>query len=104
MAFARFRTDSMASEGEHCSGRREGEQEARMSTLMIACPKTGQPISTGIETDGRSFDQLPDVLSRSRCPTCGSEHVWWTREAWLSDRPKVTIPQPVLPPQLNKGV
>jgi hypothetical protein len=59
-----------------------------MATLLIMCPVTDSPISTGIETDQSSVDRLPDVLSRTRCPKCGREHVWWPREAWLSDAPK----------------
>jgi endogenous inhibitor of DNA gyrase (YacG/DUF329 family) len=55
-----------------------------MAVVMITCPNTGRPVSTGIESDPRSFACLPDVLSHSKCPHCGSEHVWWTREAWLA--------------------
>jgi hypothetical protein len=56
-----------------------------MSALMILCPKSGQPIPTGIETDELSFQQIPDVLSRARCPVCGLDHAWWKREAWLAN-------------------
>jgi hypothetical protein len=55
-----------------------------MSTITIQCPRTGQPISTGIETDEYSFTQLPgDVPSHARCPLCGQAHVWRKRDAWL---------------------
>ncbi len=54
-----------------------------MSSVMIKCPATGQPVCTGIETDSETFDGLPDVLSRSTCPLCGVDHSWWKREAWL---------------------
>jgi hypothetical protein len=63
-----------------------------MCTVLVACPTTGKPVSTGIETDRASFERLPNVLSRSRCPHCGIEHQWWTREAWLSDRDGVWSP------------
>jgi hypothetical protein len=63
-----------------------------MCTVMVTCPTTGKSISTGIETDRITFDQLPNVLSHSRCPHCGIEHPWWTREAWLSDREGVWSP------------
>ena len=56
-----------------------------MGTVMIRCPGTGEDISTGIETDSLSFARLPDVLTHSRCPACGLEHVWWKREAWLTE-------------------
>ena len=60
-----------------------------MAILMIKCPHTGRPISTGIEVDPQSFATLPDVLSRVKCPECGLDHAWWTREAWLDDPGKV---------------
>jgi hypothetical protein len=43
-----------------------------MGVIMVRCPRTGLAISTGIETDPYSFDQLPDdVLSHTQCPHCG---------------------------------
>jgi hypothetical protein len=59
-----------------------------MGALMITCPNTGQPISTGIETDEYSLKQIDDVPSRTRCPFCGLDHVWWKREAWLTGQPE----------------
>jgi hypothetical protein len=55
-----------------------------MGVVMITCPTTGRAATTGIETDQRSFDALPDILSTTKCPHCGAAHVWWTREAWLA--------------------
>ena len=46
-----------------------------MLSLMIRCPHTGQPISTGIETDEYSLKQIDDVPSRTRCPICGRSHM-----------------------------
>jgi hypothetical protein len=43
-----------------------------MGVVMITCPNTGRAVHTGIETDQRSFDALPDTLSRSKCPHCGA--------------------------------
>lgn len=54
-----------------------------MGIVTIRCPSIGQQVSTGIETDRASFDALPDVLARTRCPACGLEHSWWKREAVL---------------------
>jgi len=66
-----------------------------MGLVMIRCPRTGRAVPTGIETDARSFAALPDKPVKSRCPVCGSVHVWWTREAWLAadgegDLPPIT--------------
>ena len=57
-----------------------------MASLMIKCPHTGQPISTGIETDEYSLNQIADVPGRTRCPICGLDHTWWKREAWLANQ------------------
>ena len=56
-----------------------------MGAVMIACPHTGKVLYTGIDTDAVTFNRLPDVPTPSPCPYCGFEHMWWKREAWLSD-------------------
>jgi hypothetical protein len=56
-----------------------------MGILLIKCPHTGRPISTGIEVDRKSFLSLPDTLSYLTCTECGLVHAWWTREAWLEE-------------------
>jgi hypothetical protein len=64
-----------------------------MSTLMIRCPKTGQSIPTGIETDHFSFRQMPELPTRARCPVCGIDHLWWKSEAWLAEYPPYGSPR-----------
>ena len=54
-----------------------------LSVLMVRCPKSGRELSTGIEMDTATFEQLPDIRSQIMCPICKLEHVWSTREAWL---------------------
>jgi hypothetical protein len=56
-----------------------------MGTVMIRCPRTGQAVSTEIETEPSVFDRLPLVPSRLHCPFCGEEHVWTANDAWLSE-------------------
>ena len=51
-----------------------------MGSLLIKCPHSGRPISTGIEIEADSLLNLPDVLSHVKCPECRLEHAWWTRE------------------------
>jgi hypothetical protein len=65
-----------------------------MAVLLIKCPHTDRPISTGIEIDGaETLANLPDVLSHVKCPECGLEHARWTREAWLQDLLEVPPPK-----------
>jgi hypothetical protein len=63
-----------------------------MAILLIKLPHTGRPISTGIEIDPDSFANLPEVLSYMKCPECGLDHAWWTREAWLGEAVEVAAP------------
>jgi hypothetical protein len=60
-----------------------------MGVLLIKCPQTGKAVPTGIEVDPKSFANLPDVLSYLKCPECGLDHAWWTREAWLEKRGEI---------------
>jgi hypothetical protein len=54
-----------------------------MLQIMLTCARTGQFVSTGIETDLETFITLPDVVSQLRCPACAGTHFWTKRETWL---------------------
>ena len=73
-----------------------------MGVVMIACPRTGRAVSTGIETDPNSFASLPDEPARTKCPACDRVHVWWKREAWLSVDGGGDIPPAEAPAQPAK--
>jgi hypothetical protein len=63
-----------------------------MGILLIRCPYTRRPISTGVEIEQQQLLALPDSLSYVTCPECGLSHAWWTREAWLEDVVEVKAP------------
>ena len=42
-------------------------------------------LSTGILTDEASLKLLSQEFNRSRCPHCGVEHSWWSRDAKFVD-------------------
>jgi hypothetical protein len=54
-----------------------------MLKLMIECSRTGRLISTGIETDARSFACLTTFQARTFCPDCNRNHVWSKNEVCL---------------------
>lgn len=54
-----------------------------MGVLMIQCPSTGRPVSTGIEM--LAIEQLPMVIAKARCPACGQVHEWTKDDAWLAN-------------------
>jgi hypothetical protein len=60
-----------------------------MGAVLITCSNTGREFSTGILAEEDTFNCMPDVLARSRCPYCGLQHSWWKRDARYVD----SIPQ-----------
>jgi predicted RNA-binding Zn-ribbon protein involved in translation (DUF1610 family) len=62
-----------------------------MGIVVVKCPLTGRPFSTGIQVEREDFETLQqDSMTTSRCPHCGQEHIWWTREARCIDGPLPT--------------
>ena len=59
-----------------------------MCLIMIRCPRSGQEVWTGVETDPDTFQTIPHHLFYASCQHCGLEHAWWRDEAWLVDAPE----------------
>jgi len=58
-----------------------------MGTILFECPKTGRPVSTGIETEPISFCRLSETWLEVYCPLCGHFHgakVWLAPETSAS--------------------
>jgi hypothetical protein len=55
-----------------------------MWTIMITCPTTGRPISTGILTDQANFSRLTHLPGTMLCTDCGERHQWAVSYAWLA--------------------
>jgi endogenous inhibitor of DNA gyrase (YacG/DUF329 family) len=63
-----------------------------MAMVMFTCPKSGKPVSTGIETDEQSFDALVGAIKSKGngkaksvpCPHCGKAHSWSSGSAYLA--------------------
>jgi hypothetical protein len=56
-----------------------------MGIVMINCPETRRPISTGIAVDRATFHSTPVFFSRTLCPHCDKEHEWFAKNAWVCD-------------------
>jgi len=56
-----------------------------MGELMIRCPKTGKPVSTGIHMERGKFRSMPVFFSTSYCASCGGSHEWFARDAWMCE-------------------
>jgi hypothetical protein len=57
-----------------------------MGTVMIVCPATRRPISTGIEADRSEFGRSLVFFAATRCGFCDEDHRWFAREAWVEER------------------
>jgi hypothetical protein len=60
-----------------------------MGVVTILCPRTGERVSTGLETDAATFEAIEEIRSTVKCWACGGEHAWSKRWASLvaEDRP-----------------
>lgn len=56
-----------------------------MAMVLIRCPKTNLPVTTGLFMDSSSFESatLGDEDTRLKCPICREIHVWRKEEAYL---------------------
>ena len=48
---------------------------------MIRCLKTWTPVTTGIYIERARFRVVPVFFSNSFCPSCGTSHEWFARDA-----------------------
>jgi predicted RNA-binding Zn-ribbon protein involved in translation (DUF1610 family) len=55
-----------------------------MQRLRFICPKTGQEIDVGIDSEIGTLLRIRDQEVRARCPACGEHHQWQIRDAHLS--------------------
>jgi hypothetical protein len=57
--------------------------EGIMLQIMIECWRTGHTIPTGIETDAKTFEGLPDFEAQTYCAYCKRNHRWSKSDACL---------------------
>lgn len=51
--------------------------------VMIRCPETGKPLSTGLSMDAGSFESSTLENDSVECPHCGKTHTWSKEDAFL---------------------
>ena len=56
-----------------------------MGSLTFVCPRTGQPIETGIETDPDTIAIVRSVNMRVRCAHCGEQHPFRVEDGYLEE-------------------
>ena len=52
--------------------------------VMIQCPRTGEPVPTGISMDAEAFGNVT-LKYQLNCPRCGEPHLWTRKEAFLEN-------------------
>jgi len=80
------------SPGFSFNGNRGMAPVRHLGVMMVRCPITGRELSTGVQMDARTFEQLPETRTQLTCPICKIDHVWSTREAWF-DNPPPSVPE-----------
>jgi hypothetical protein len=73
-----------------------------VGVVMIICPKTGNEISTGMETDQSTFSHTPVFFARTYCSVCRTHHEWFAKDAWV-DEPKRRNGSKIRPPRLLRS-
>jgi hypothetical protein len=55
--------------------------------VMISCPKTGDPVPTGVVMNRSAFEvmTLTDNPLPDPCPRCGQMHYWSKEDAWVEE-------------------
>ena len=54
-----------------------------MERLHFHCPKTGEAIDVGIESELDTLLRIRDKRVLARCPRCGEQHQWRVADAQL---------------------
>jgi transcription elongation factor Elf1 len=54
-----------------------------MERLLFICPRTGQGIDVGVETELQTLLRIRDNSLSARCSSCGERHEWLVGEAQL---------------------
>jgi hypothetical protein len=62
-----------------------------MGMLLFVCPATGLEVSSGIEIDTESYEELPQGVSEILCPECHQKHLLSEVGAHLTVSP-IAIP------------
>ncbi len=62
------------------------KMEAVMGQVMIKCPETQKPVSTGMDLPESVFKSPTTELTGNafRCPECGNIHTWDKKDAYVA--------------------
>jgi hypothetical protein len=72
---------SFRDRAERFDGARSAKPAA--GEILILCPRTSTPVTTGLRIDWVVFKSLPSVSVPLRCPACSLIHRWKPDDAWI---------------------
>jgi hypothetical protein len=75
------KADRFVGRTERFGGDRSAEPAA--GEILILCPRTSTPVTTGLRIDWVVFKSLPPVAVPLRCGACGQIHKWQPQDAWI---------------------
>jgi predicted RNA-binding Zn-ribbon protein involved in translation (DUF1610 family) len=58
-----------------------------MGALVFQCPKSGEAIRSGIQTNLESLERVRDLPVRLFCPTCRTVHVMRAHDGQIDESP-----------------
>ena len=85
---------SCTDQGKPSGGARRAEPS--QGEILILCPRTNAPVTTGLRIDWVVFNSLPPVAVPLRCPACGQTHRWKPEDAWVNTKYKLHEPSLVI--------
>jgi hypothetical protein len=72
------------------AGKRRGsaishDLKAGPGRVMIRCAESGEGVPAGVRIDAATFKTSNLSDQTVRCPHCGQEHTWSTKDAWIEE-------------------
>jgi predicted RNA-binding Zn-ribbon protein involved in translation (DUF1610 family) len=55
-----------------------------MERLVFVCPRTGQEVDVGIESELQTLLRIRANQVQARCPRCGQQHEWLVGDGQLA--------------------
>ena len=65
-----------------------------MAPILTRCPRTKEPIPTGLDSDMVVLETLPNIPIPVVCLACGCTHYWMGFTAWVEREERQLVNAP----------
>ena len=55
-----------------------------MAEILVRCPRSQQPVPTGLKAEWVVLNSLPSLAIPFVCAACGQMHTWKREDAWIA--------------------